>query len=323
MSVYTNLEATDIQPLLDLYQQGELVEFRGIAAGIENTNYFVTAQAAHQAPREFVLTLFETTSSEYLASYFDLMAQLAALNLPVAEPFKNRCGQYLCELKNKPAALIERLSGASVEEPNQDQCHTVGVFLADMHASANMPTEFLVNTRGPKWRRQIIEKLAAAGVSDNASLIASCHDAAIKFENTSLPRGIVHGDLFRDNALFVGNALSGIIDFYYAHPAPLIYDLAVCIADWCFVKSNGNFDVDNARALIAGYCTKRALTEAESRAWIAALELAGLRFYLSRLHDKHFPRAGTITQEKDPEIFLQLIKRCRQQPAQLQVIPTD
>ena len=317
MSVYTKLDALDIQPLLDHYQQGKLVDHRGIAAGIENTNYFVTAELNGGRTKQFVLTLFETTSSENLGGYFDLMANLAAKGLPVAEPCKDRQGHFVCEVKNKPAALVTRLPGSSVAYPNADQCKAVGEFLANMHEVALPSDTKLSNTRGAEWRQRIMTKLNEAGITDNEELISDCHHAALEFERSKLPRGIVHGDLFHDNALFMDNKLTGVIDFYYAHQAPFIYDLAVCIADWCFVQNCGQLALGNARSIIKGYCARRTITSPEAASWANAMELAGLRFYLSRLHDKEFPRAGAITQEKDPLVFLALIKLCRERPAEL------
>lgn len=317
MSVYTNLDAVDIQPLLEHYQLGKLVDYRGIAAGIENTNYFVTAELNEGDARQFVLTLFETTSSENLDGYFDLMANLAAKGLPVAEPCKDRQGHFVCEVKNKPAALVTRLPGSSVAYPNEDQCKAVGQFLANMHESA-LPSDInLSNTRGADWRQRIMTKLNEAGIADNEELISDSHHAALEFERSKLPRGIVHGDLFHDNALFVDNKLTGVIDFYYAHQAPFIYDLAVCIADWCFVQNRSQLALEKARSIIKAYCGRRTITPPEAASWTNAVELAGLRFYLSRLHDKHFPRDGAITQEKDPQVFLALIKLCRERPAEV------
>ena len=319
MSVYTQLEPSDIQSILDQYAQGQLLEYHGIAAGIENTNYFVTATSAdrEQEKREFVLTVFETTSSANLSAYFDLMAQLAARDLPVAEPYKNARGLYVCELENKPAALIERLPGNSVTAPNQYQCAEIGRFLAGMHEISMPGKQQLMNTRGAEWRGKILARLLEAGIEHDNHLLAASHESVSEFEQADLPRGIVHGDLFHDNALFLLDELTGVIDFYYAHSAPLIYDLAVCVADWCYVQNGGDFDEDNAKALIAGYREIRAISGAEVKSWATSLELVGLRFYLSRFHDKHFPRAGVMTQEKDPDVFLDLLKLARNNPTRL------
>ena len=317
MSVYTSLDAGDIQPLLENYGQGSLLEFKGIEAGIENTNYFVSAKSVSSERREFVLTLFETTSTENLEGYFDLMAHLASAGLPAAKPFKCKHGNYLSSVKSKPTALIERLAGVSANVPNRHQCSAIGSFLAQMHhAVRNLRVE-LINTRGAQWRATTIAKLAPELSAEQLKLIDIAHSSAVSFEQAGIPRGIIHGDLFHDNALFEDNELKGVIDFYYAHHAPHIYDLAVCIADWCFVQNGCLMNIENARAVLKGYQAIRELSNAEKNLWVAAMELAGLRFYLSRLHDKHFPRAGSLTQEKDPGAFLDLITLCRNNPAEI------
>ncbi|MEM7465256.1 MAG: homoserine kinase [Pseudomonadota bacterium] len=310
MSVYTSLDAGEIQSLLDIYQQGSLLTFRGIAEGIENTNYFVSAKSQSGVESEFVLTLFETTASENLDAYFDLMAHLAATGLPVAEPAKTNDRQYLTSVKNKPAALIARVPGTSVPKPSLEHCCEVGRFLGRLH-QCKQKLDTLENFRGAPWRERTIRKLQDAGTDIDQQLLSHCHQEASQFEQANLPRGIIHGDLFHDNALFVQNKLTGVIDFYYAHSAPFIYDIAVCVADWCVVVNNGHVNAENARAIVKSYEEIRAISPSERHAWFRALAVAALRFYLSRLHDQHFPRQGAITQEKDPGVFLELLKKCQ------------
>ncbi|MGR8947036.1 MAG: homoserine kinase [Gammaproteobacteria bacterium] len=317
MSVYTSLEAGDIQSLLDEYGQGRLLDFRGIEAGIENTNYFVTSEIRNSQRLEFVLTLFETTSSDNLDGYFDLMTHLANSGLPAAVPFKNESGNYLSCAHGKPAALIERLPGSSAITPNQTQCAEVGQFLAKMHTTVSTGCIRLTNSRGGAWRLDTIDKLASQISAEQHAFLLECHSAAALFEQANLPAGVIHGDLFHDNALYVGDELTGVIDFYYAHRAPYIYDLAVCIADWCFVQNGCAMENDNAEAILHGYQRRRPLIAKERELWPAALALAGLRFYLSRLHDRHFPRSGALTQEKDPASFLRLIEICQTRPREL------
>ena len=311
MSVYTSLDAGDITRFLAAHSQGELVEFSGIAAGIENTNYFVTTKLtdANVSTREFVLTVFETTPATNLESYFKLMADLANHQLPAAEPLKNRNGSYLSELKSKPAALIKRLPGKSVEQPTASHCARVGEFLASMHTMPSNNREKIENFRGSSWRESIIDKLAGHCPHADIKFLKESHYRMRDFERTMLPKGNVHGDLFHDNALFVADKLTGVIDFYYAHHAAYIYDLAVTFADWCFVQNKGEIHTENALSMLSTYRRLRALSAREIELWPAAVELASLRFLLSRLHDKYFPRAGSLTQEKDPLIFRQLLDK--------------
>lgn len=322
MSVYTSLEAADIARFLKLHTQGDLVAFAGIAAGIENTNYFVTttAEDSSEAHSEFVLTLFETTAAENLDAYFNLMANLAAHQLPAAEPVRNRYGSFLCELKTKPAVLIKRLPGQSVGKPSESHCALVGGFLANMHLAPNNQSIEIENFRGASWRKSIIEKLHRCCDKDEIKFLNDSHTRMCNFEQANLPKGNVHGDLFHDNALFVNDTLTGVIDFYYAHHAAFIYDLAVTVADWCFVQNNGEIHRSNALATISGYTGVRPLSSLEIERWPAAMELASLRFLLSRLHDKHFPREGSLTQEKDPEVFKQLLTICQEDPHTLRAL---
>jgi homoserine kinase type II len=317
VSVYTTLESHDIERLLVQYELGTLVEFQGIAAGIENTNYFVTTQAGPiDDPRlkRFVLTLFETTPAVSLDAYFDLMANLTEHNLPSARPYKTLGGSYLCELKTKPAVLIEKLPGHSVNKPNVAHCLEVGKFLADMHILSCRNSSRLENFRGANWRESVIEKLGTKCNIEEASFLQYSHERVCQFENSALPMGTIHGDLFHDNALFSGGALSGVIDFYYAHDAPYIYDLAVAFADWCFVQNDGEIHYENAVSMLRGYAAVRPISELEREQWTMAIELASLRFLLSRLHDKHFPRQGSLTQEKNPQVFRDLLVLCRKTP---------
>lgn len=315
MSVYTSLEAADIESFLALHSQGTLAKFSGIAAGIENTNYFVTTQTndPDKSTKEFVLTLFETTPATTLETYFRLMENLAQQNLPAARPIRTLNGPFLSDIKSKPAVLIERLPGNSVSSPLESHCMQVGSFLAKMHLANRDTPEAIENFRGAGWRETVIHKLSEQCSRDETKLLTKSHTQMCHFEQSSLPKGNVHGDLFHDNALFVAGTLTGVIDFYYAHHAAYIYDLAVAFADWCFVQNNAEVHTDNARAMIKGYTSIRPFSDDEITAWPAAIELASLRFLLSRLHDKYFPRAGSITQEKDPLVFRLLLEKSQQE----------
>ena len=317
MSVYTTLEADDIRRLLAQYEQGTLVEFEGIAAGIENTNYFVTTRdglANKPVLKHFVLTLFETTPAGTLDAYFDLMTDPVEHNLPSARPHKTTAGSYLSELKTKPAVLIEKLPGQSVENPSTLHCREVGKFLANMHTLPSKGLVHLEDFRGAKWRESTIRKLASKCSVEEAAFLQNSHQRVGEFENSDLPKGNIHADLFHDNALFSGDTLSGVIDFYYAHSAAYIYDLAVTFADWCFVQNNGVIHQENAVSMLSGYTSVRPISMLERKSWATAIELASLRFLLSRLHDKYFPRQGSLTQEKDPQVFKELLILSRESP---------
>lgn len=312
MSVFTSVERAELERFLHAYEVGTLEYHAGIEAGIENTNYFVTTTAGR-----FVLTLFEQTPAAALDYFLDLMAFLAAADIPCATPVAARDGRLLATLKGKPAALVTRLAGHGLEQrPSRGQCAAIGAALARMHVAVAGFARQRPNDRGPAWRAQVIALLRDhVDVEERAlfDTVLAC-DREVDW-SSALPSGVIHADLFRDNALFEGEHLAGIIDFYYAHNGPFVYDLAVCVSDWCF--HGGDFDRPRAQALLAAYQRHRPLTIGEREAWVAALRTAGARFWLSRLKDRIFPRRGTLTHCKDPAPFRHVLERALRQPAQL------
>lgn len=297
MSVYTEVSEPALQGFLEHYALGELVAYAGIADGIENTNYRVQTRSGR-----FVLTLFEQTAAEDLPFCIDLMAALADHGIPSARPIVDRNGNLLRHLEGKPALLVEHLSGKSVEQPSLQHCRALGDVLGRMHAiTASYPRQ-RDNERGVAWHSQTAAAVRERLVGADRALLDRTLGKALAFDLSGLPQGVIHADLFRDNVLFENDTLTGLIDFYYAHTGALIYDLAVVIADWCF-EPNGRFLGDRAAAIVAGYTWRRPPTHAERTAWFAVLRAVGLRFWLSREFDRHFPRGGVITQTKDPAMF--------------------
>lgn len=301
MSVYTLVTTDQLKRFLADYALGELEQFVGVSNGIENTNYFVTTSEG-----EFVLTLFEILEAEELPFFLELMAFLAEHDIRSAHPVADRSGRYLRELKGKPTALVRRLIGASVDQPTPVQCHALGEEMGRMHVASDLFHLQRAPDRGPEWcaatAAQVMPKLPAG---EQGLLQAELnYQAGVNLQG--LPPGVIHADLFRDNALFVGDRLTGIIDFYYACNFFFIYDLAVTINDWC---SSGNAELDrcNAAELLAGYRSQREVTRREIEVWPAMLRAAALRFWLSRLRDMYFPRRGEITHTKDPDRFRNIL----------------
>jgi len=311
MSVYTNVLPHELDEFLENYSLGQLQQFTGISDGIENTNYFVTTSKG-----QYVLTLFEELTSEELPYFLELMAFLAEANIPTAHPVKDNEGNYLRVLKGKPAALVKRLNGASIDIPNEKQCRAIGVHMARMHvASSDFKFERQAS-RGIDWRRQTAERVMPKLNQEEQALLQqelACHDAT---KLGKLPRSVIHADLFRDNALFIGDELTGMIDFYYAYNGCCLYDLAVTINDWCM---NGNVERNkqNSAALLEAYQTVRPIEQHERDAWQVVLRAAALRFWLSRLQDKHFPRDGEMTHIKDPDVFKKIIEHRVNHPDEL------
>ncbi len=303
MSVYTTVTPAELTLWLGDYNVGTLTDLRGISAGIENTNYFVYTTAGR-----YVLTLFEKLTAAELPFYLDLMAHLADHGVPSARPLPNRQGNLLGELNGKPAALVSFLPGRDVERPAIAHCAAVGTMLGRIHLAGQSYQKRMENPRGLAWWREVAPQILRFLTPGDATLLRSEVDfqAARRLEN--LPRGAIHADLFRDNVLFEGTRISGVIDFYFACTEALLYDVAICANDWC-VRANGRLDEERAQALLESYRQARELTEAEPAAWPIMLRAAALRFWISRLYDFHLPREGELTHAKDPSHFRRILEQ--------------
>lgn len=301
MSVFTRIDRFELETFLHNYDLGALRGFEGVPSGIENTNYFVDTERGH-----YVLTLFEKLRSAELPFFMDLTAFLAERQVPCPRPIAGRDGGYLRELKHKPAALVQRLRGASIERPTEGQCTAVGRVLAQLHlAGADFPQQ-RKNDHGIEWHRQTAQALAAQLTpEDNQQVREELRVSATAA--AALPRGVIHADLFRDNVLFEDEQLHGIIDFYYACTDTWLFDLAITVNDWCSV-AGGALEETCARALLKAYHALRPLTAQEREAWPSMLRAAAFRFWLSRLYDLHFPRPGAITHSKDPAVFKNILR---------------
>jgi len=297
VSVYTEVSGTALRRFLQAYTVGEPVACEGIADGIENTNYRVQTRDGR-----FVLTLFEQTAAENLPFCVGLMAALADHGIPSARPVADRHGRYLQTLEGKPALLVEHLRGKSIAQPSLRQCRALGEVLGQMHLFTAAYPQQRLNERGRAWHVETAAAVRGRLDSGDRELLDRTLANTLAVELSVLPQGVIHADLFRDNVLFEHDSPSGLIDFYYAHTGALIYDLAVVIADWCF-NPDGTFLRERATAIVAGYARRRPPNAAERTAWLGVVRAAGLRFWLSREFDRHFPRDGVMTQTKDPAMF--------------------
>jgi len=302
MSVYTALTDAEVAAWLRRYSVGTLAELKGIAAGIENTNYFVTTTLGR-----YVLTLFERLPKEDLPFYLNLMSHLAHHGIPCPAPIADRDHQILAELKGKPAALVTRLPGETVLAPHVQHCAAVGGILADMHLAAESFGGHLENPRGAKWWRETAPKVMPFLDAERESLLTE----ELRFQSlhgpVALPRGAVHADLFRDNVLFDGEVVGGVIDFYFAGVDTFLFDIAVTLNDWCILP-DGRIDPERAHALLSAYHATRPLNDLEHRAWPVVLRAAALRFWLSRLFDFYLPRPGELVHAHDPEHFHRILR---------------
>jgi len=304
LSVYTPVSEADLDAWLRNYSVGRLQSLEPIKAGIENSNFFVTT-----AQGRYVLTLFERLPAAELPFYLELMAHLARHGIPCPAPIADLADQYLQQLNGKPAALVTRLSGESLERPGERECAELGALLARMHLAGRSYAGYLENPRGPRWWRLAAADLKPFLKGDESALLEEELAFQAQHRFPDLPRGPVHADLFRDNALFEDGRISGVIDFYFAGVDCLLYDVAVCANDWCL---EANFGLERARtdALRGAYDAARPLTAEERAAWPVMLRAAALRFWLSRLHDFHLPRPGTLVHAHDPAHFRRILE-CR------------
>jgi homoserine kinase type II len=303
MSVYTTVTADELRAWLGDYNVGTLSDLQGISAGIENTNYFVYTTAGR-----YVLTLFEKLTPAELPFYLGLMAHLADHGVPSARPLPNRSGSLLGELNGKPAALVSFLPGRDVDAPEPAHCAAVGAMLARIHLAGRSYGTRMDNPRGLSWWREVLPEIAGFLSTDEAGLLRSEVDHQVGNRCTGLPEGAIHADLFRDNVLFEGLRIAGVIDFYFACTDALLYDVAITVNDWC-VRDDGGLDDERVRALLEAYAAARPYVDAEAAAWPIVLRAAALRFWISRLYDFHLPRPGELTYAKDPAHFRRILER--------------
>ena len=308
MSVFTPVAEADLAQWLRNYSLGELRVSEPIEAGIENTNYFVTTTQGR-----YVLTLFERLPAEELPFYLQLMAHLARHGIPCPAPIADLSDRYLGVLNGKPAALVTRLPGRSLQDPHPAHCAELGALLARMHLAGRSYSAFLENPRGPKWWR-----LAARDVApflDDAKRKLLEAELAFQAEQRfpDLPRGPVHADLFRDNTLWEDGRISGVVDFYFAGVDCFLYDVAVCANDWCL--DGAGLQAERLRAFLGAYNAVRPFTAHERAAWLAMLRAAALRFWLSRLYDLYLPRPGMLVHAHDPEHFRRILEARAGSPA--------
>jgi homoserine kinase type II len=302
MSVFTPVTPEQLSAWLENYRLGALVQMQGIAAGIENTNYFVTTTNGR-----YVLTLFEKLTPAELPFYLGLMSHLAQHGTPSPAPATDRTGRMFSELNGKPAALMSRLQGEAVNAPTPAHCGEVGAMLAEIHLASRSYPGKLDNPRGLRWWREAAPKVSPFLDAARAALLRAEIEFQAQQRHEGLARGPIHADLFRDNVLFVGARIGGVIDFYFAGVDCLLFDVAVTLNDWC-VHAGGEIDPPRAHALLAAYHARRPFAAAEHDAWPAMLRAAALRFWLSRLYDFYLPRPGELVHAHDPEHFRRILE---------------
>lgn len=307
MAVYTEVSFDEAAAFLNALNLGQLQNIKGAAGGIENTNYFVDTDQG-----QYVLTLFERLSFEQLPFYLHLMQHLAAHGIPVPDPAGDTKGNILHELKGKPASVVSKLRGHSELAPTPAHCAGVGEALARMHLAGLDYPRRQPNLRGLDWWNDTVPVVLPHLTPEQSSLIlgelAYQNHVAASSACRSLPSGVVHADLFRDNVMFEDGKLTGFFDFYFAGCDTFLFDVAVCLNDWCIDLATGARDDERSVAFLAAYQAVRPLTMQE-RQLLPAMQRAGaLRFWLSRLWDLHLPREAAVLKAHDPSHFERVLR---------------
>ena len=306
MAVYTVLSKQDIEQLLSQYLIGDLVDFQEISSGIENTNYFVTTSHAEQGNRRWVLTLFENLEAAELPYFSDLTRHLEQDGFKVPAPVIDRSRKSIFCLKGKSGVIVPCLRGASIESPDNTACAAVGAYIARMHLSLRSFSQHRPVQRNVEWMTDQLEKLKGCMPNDDYGVLVGYFRRYCDYQPHLLgcPQGTIHGDLFRDNVLFEDGVVSGVFDFYHACDATFLFDLAVVANDWT-TDAKGLHDTVRLEHLCEGYQSERVWTDKEKAMWPYCLELAALRFWISRLMTRYLPSyqqdsvAGDVVKNPD------------------------
>ncbi|MBR7070182.1 MAG: homoserine kinase [Oxalobacter sp.] len=314
MAVFTPVTLDDLNPLLARFPLAPATAIRGIGSGIENSNFFITIQND-----EYVLTLFEKLTHEELPFYLNLMRHLAEKGVKVPAPIADKKGNILHTLCGKPACIVTKLAGDWLPDPKPIHCAEVGAMMAEMHKAAQDYPESQPNPRGMAWWIETVPKVLPYIPAEAAALLRAELAYQQTFQQSQvyqrLPRGPVHADLFRNNVMFDGNALSGFFDFYFAGVDAWLFDVAVAVNDWCIDLETGELDMPRVRTYLDAYHAVRPFTQDEVIAWQPILRSAALRFWLSRLYDFYMPREAELLTPHDPKHFERILKRRINEPS--------
>jgi homoserine kinase type II len=305
MAVYTDVASDDLAAFLADYDLGELLSYKGIAEGVENSNFLV-----HTSRGSFILTLYEKrVAASDLPFFLALMEHLANRGLTCPQPVKTRQGKMLGQICGRPAAIVTFLEGMWIRRPSPWHCAAVGEALAKLHLAGGDFTARRPNALSVAGWRPLYEQAAARADGLRQGLRDTVASELAYLEKSwprELPQGVIHADLFPDNVFFLGDKLSGLIDFYFACTDTLAYDVAVCLNAWCF-ETDHSYNVTKGRALLQAYDRVRPLSAAEREALPLLCRGAALRFLLTRLVDWLDVPPGALVRPKDPlEYFRKL-----------------
>ena len=306
MAVYTDVSAEDLTEFLASYELGELLSFKGIAEGVENSNFLV-----HTRNGNYILTLYEKRVAAGDVPFFlALMEHLSSRGINCPLPVKNRKGDALGKLCGRPAAIVTFLDGMSVHRADAKRCATLGEALARMHLAGTDFPKKRKNALSVAGWRPLFERAADRADSVQRDLRATIEKELAFLESAwpqGLPQGVIHADLFPDNVFFLGSELSGLIDFYFACTDTLAYDVAICLNAWCF-EADHSYNITKGRDLLNAYIKTRPLSAAEIDALPLLARGAALRFLLTRLVDWLDVPAGAMVRRKDPREYFRKLR---------------
>lgn len=300
MAVYTEVSFEELETLLERYDIGQPLSFKGIAEGIENSNFYLQTDRG-----AFILTLYEKrVAVGDLPFFLGLMEHLADRGLSCPLPVKTRDGQALVELNGRMAAIVTFLTGIALRRPDAAHCAAAGAEMARLHKCGEGFALTRANALGPPGWKLLADQIEGADDIEEglSALIATSLDAVVAEWPTDLPRGVIHADYFPDNVLFVQEKVGGVIDFYFACNDFYIYDLAIMLNSWCF-EIDGSFNITKGQSLIGAYRAQRPLSDAEIAALPVLMRGSALRFLLTRTYDwiNHDPTA--LVRPKDPREY--------------------
>jgi homoserine kinase type II len=310
VAVYTDISEDDLARFLSAYDAGTLLSYKGIAEGVENSNFLL-----HTTKGAFILTLYEKrVDRNDLPFFLGLMHHLAERGLSCPLPLPRNDGELLGELSGRPAAMISFLEGMWLRKPSAKHCGEVGRALAEMHLAGEgfaitRPNALSVSGWRPLW-----DKSAERADEVEKGLLDEIAGELAFLEGNwpqNLPAGVIHADLFPDNVFFIGDTLSGLIDFYFACNDLLAYDVSICLNAWCFEK-DGAFNLTKGMALLNGYQSVRPLSAAEAAALPILARGSAIRFFLTRLYDWLMTPPGALVVKKDPLEYLRKLRFHRQ-----------
>ena len=313
MAVFTEVSFDEAAAFLRFLDLGQLQGIKGASGGIENTNYFVDTDQG-----QYVLTLFERLTAGQLPFYLHLMKHLAARSIPVPDPVADENGNILHCLKGKPAAVVNKLRGHSELLPTPAHCAAVGQMLAHLHRAGQDYPRQQPNLRGLGWWNETVPLVLPHLALEQRSLLldelARQNQLAASPAYRSLPRGVIHADLFRDNVMFEKGQLTGVFDFYFAGCDTFLFDIGICLNDWCIDAETGAQDAARADAFIEAYQRVRPLTTQEITLLPDLRRAGALRFWISRLWDFYLPREAAVLKAHDPRHFERVLRELLAHP---------